>query len=99
MPLEYADFCDIDEDTPRDGTHILAILRRDGSYDMDNIWRPTFEEIREIWYKPYTMFHMFLPWHAGDPFDSHDSVASCEHYGEDVPVKWCPMPACAPKEG
>lgn len=80
------------EAAPKDGTHILAVLLREGIRDMDGVWRPTFREVREIWYRPYVQFGMQLPWHAGDPFDSHDGMAP-DHFGEDVPEKWAPMPA------
>lgn len=80
------------ETAPRDGTHILAVLCRDACFDMDDIRRAAFSEVREIWYKPYDQFGMFLPWHAGDPFDSHDGMAP-EHFGEAVPIYWRAIPA------
>ena len=77
---------------PVDGTHILAVLYRNECYDMDDIKRRSFHEIREIWYRPYTQFGMFLPWHAGDPIDSHEGMAP-DHMGEAVPIGWLPMDA------
>ena len=77
---------------PKDGTHILAVLHREACEDMDGIRREPFSEIREIFFQPYTQLDMFLPWHAGDPFDSHEGLAP-EHMGEAVPVAWLPVPA------
>ncbi|NKC03326.1 hypothetical protein HED55_08195 [Ochrobactrum haematophilum] len=79
------------ETAPKDGTHILAILYRDACSDMDDIHRASFSEVREIWYKPYHQFGKHLPWHAGDPFDAHDGMAS-DHFGEAVPIHWRPLP-------
>lgn len=80
---------------PLDGTHILAVLYRGESEDMDGYHVRPFWEIREIWYQPYTQLGMFLPWHAGDPFDSHEGMAP-EHMGEAVPVGWLPLTALPP---
>lgn len=76
---------------PKDGTHILAVLYRESINDMGDIRLPAFGEVREIWYRPYQVLGMNLPWHAGDPFDSHDGTAP-DHMGEDVPVLWMPVP-------
>jgi hypothetical protein len=78
---------------PKDGTHILAKLHREAAVDMDDIRRPAFTEIREIWYRPYMapVFGHDMPWHAGDPFDSHDGMAP-DHFGADVPIAWMPLP-------
>ena len=78
------------ETAPKDGTHILAILVREGVHDIDDIWRAEFREVREIWYRPYEQFGMFMPWHAGDPFDAHDGVAP-ENMGEGIPKFWMPL--------
>ncbi len=79
------------DSAPKDGTHILAVLTREGIHDMDDVWRPAFSEIREIWYRPYVQFGMQLPWHAGDPFDGYDGMGN-EHMGEAVPTRWMPIP-------
>lgn len=76
---------------PRDGTHILAVLHRAAGEDMDRVMLKAFSEVREIWYKPYVVFGIQVPWHAGDPFDSQDGMAP-DHMGEDVPVLWMPKP-------
>lgn len=78
---------------PKDGTHILAKLHREAIEDMDGIRRKDFAEIREIWYRPYPcpIFGHDMPWHAGDPFDSHDGMAP-DHMGENVPIAWMPVP-------
>lgn len=76
---------------PRDGAHILAVLVRESCEDMDGIRRRAFSEVREIFYRPYVNFGMSLPWHAGDPIDSHDGFAP-EHMGEGIPVLWRPVP-------
>jgi len=78
------------DSAPRDGTHILARLYRDACEDMDGVHRRSFAEMREVWYRPYTMLGMHLPWHSGDPFDSHDGMAP-DHMGEDVPTHWKPL--------
>jgi hypothetical protein len=80
---------------PKDGTHILALIHREGIHDMDDNWMPAFTEVRELWYAPYGAIGMNLPWHAGDPFDSHDGMADC-HFGESVPIGWLPMTALPP---
>jgi len=85
---------------PQDGTRILAVLYREACEDMDGIRRKAFAEVREIFYQPYTQLGMFLPWHAGDPFDSHEGMAP-DHFGEAVPIAWLPrtvLPA-APTAG
>lgn len=93
------------ETAPKDGTRILAILHRETCKDMDGIRREAFSEVREIWWHPYQQFGMSLPWHAGDPFDSHDSRIGDCHMGEAVPVLWLPRghlptpPASALKGG
>lgn len=79
------------ETAPRDGTHILAILYREACEDMDGIHRKAFAEVREIFYRPYSQWGMDLPWHAGDPFDSHDGMAP-DHFGEAIPTHWQPLP-------
>lgn len=79
------------ETAPKDGTHILAVIHREAIADIDGVRRKAFSELREIWWKDYMQFGMFLPWHAGDPFDSHDGMAP-EHMGCDVPVLWMPKP-------
>lgn len=76
---------------PKDGTHILAILYREATEDMDGLRRGSFSEVREIWFRPYRQFGMQLPWHAGDPFDAHDGMAP-DHFGEDVPTHWQSLP-------
>lgn len=80
------------ETAPKDGTRILAILHREACEDMDGVHWPAFSEIREIWWRPHVQFGMQLPWHAGDPFDSHDGLCDC-HFGEAVPTHWMPLPS------
>lgn len=80
---------------PLDGTKIIAILYRETCEDMDGVKRAAFSEIREIWFRPYTQFGMFLPWHAGDPFDSHEGMAP-DHFGEAVPIAWLPRAILPP---
>jgi hypothetical protein len=75
---------------PRDGTHILAFLYREGDDD-----HRAFGEWREIWWRPYKSLGMFMPWHAGNPADSHSGPAP-EHFGEGVPVAWLPKPPTPP---
>ncbi len=77
---------------PRDGTHILAYLYR----EPDDFAYPGFGEWREIWWKPYTSLGMYLPWHAGDPEDSHTPGEAPEHFGEAVPIAWLPKPETPP---
>lgn len=89
---------DKEHPAPRDGTHILAVLHRAAINDMDGVRRPAFSEVREIWYLPFTTLGMHLPWHAGDPFDSHDGMAP-DHFGEDVPTYWRPLLAPPPDTG
>lgn len=79
------------ETAPRDGTRILASLYREASVDMDGFKMKAFREVREIWYQPYQIMGMQMPWHAGDPYDSHDGMAP-EHMGEAVPTHWQPLP-------
>lgn len=79
------------DSAPKDGTHILAILHREKTEDMDGHRWPAFNEVREIWYRPYVNFGMQMPWHAGDPFDSHEGLADC-HMGEGIPNHWMPLP-------
>src|SRR5689334_7329984 len=67
---------------PRDGTPILAYLYS----EPDDCGYKGFGEWREIWWKPYTSIGMFLPWHAGDPYDSHTSSEAPEHFGERLPI-------------
>lgn len=74
---------------PRDGTHFLAYLYRAPD---DDDYRG-FGEWREIFYKAYRSPFGHLPWHAGDPYDSHDQAGACEHFGEAVPIAWLPLPA------
>lgn len=73
---------------PRDGTHILAYLHS----DPDDCGYRGFGEWREIWWKPYENFGCFMPWHAGDPFDSHSGNEAPEHFGEAIPIAWMPLP-------
>jgi len=77
------------ESAPKDGTRILAVLHREGCCDMDDVWWPTFREVRTIWYKPYRQLGMDLPWHAGDSFDGEDGFGET-HMGENVPTYWMP---------
>jgi hypothetical protein len=77
---------------PRDGTHILAVLYRSTSDDIDGRHWPAFSEMREIWFKPYRQLGMDLPWHAGDPFEEPSELGS-EHMGDGVPIAWQPLPA------
>lgn len=81
---------------PKDGTRILAKLHREAIADMDGIRRKAFTEIREIWYREWRdpIFGGNMPWHAGDPFDSHDGMAP-DHMGEGVPIAWMPLPGSA----
>ena len=79
------------ETAPKDGTHILAILHRDKAEDIDGARWPAFREVREIWYRPYMNLGMWLPWHAGDPFDSYEGLADC-HMGDGIPTHWMPLP-------
>lgn len=79
------------ETAPKDGTRILASLYREASVDMDGFKMKAFREVREIWYQPYQIMGMQMPWHAGDPYDSHDGMAP-EHMGEAVPTHWQPLP-------
>lgn len=73
---------------PRDGTKFLAYLYRER--DDENA---SFGEWREIFYRPYeAMKGWHTPWHAGDPFDSHSGGPAPEHFGEDVPIAWLPLP-------
>lgn len=76
------------ETAPRDGTRILAYLYS----DPDDDGYKGFGEWREIWWKPYTSLGMAMPWHAGDPHDSHTHGEAPEHFGEGVPVAWMPIP-------
>jgi hypothetical protein len=76
------------ETAPRDGTRILAYLYS----DPDDDGYRGFGEWREIWWKPYTSLGMAMPWHAGDPHDSHTHGEAPEHFGEGVPVAWMPIP-------
>lgn len=73
---------------PKDGTHILAYLWS----APDDCGYRGFGEWREIWWKPYTGLGMFMPWHAGDLFDSHTAGEAPEHFGEGVPIGWLPLP-------
>lgn len=84
---------------PRDGTHILALLRREACEDMDREGWPAFSEVREIWFHPFRcpIFDEEMPWHAGDPFGDRDGLSDT-HYGEDVPVAWMSLPP-PPAEG
>lgn len=77
---------------PRDGTHILAVLYRSASDDIEGRRWPAFSEMREIWFKPYRQIGMDLPWHAGDPFEEPSELGS-EHMGDGVPIAWQPLPA------
>lgn len=92
------------DSAPKDGTRILALTFREACCDMDDVRRPAFAEVKEVFYKPYVQFGMSLPWHSGDPFDSHEGMAP-EHMGEAVPIGWLPRdllptpPASAPKGG
>lgn len=86
---------------PKDGTRILALIFREACHDMDDVRRPAFAEVKEVFYKPYVQFGMNLPWHSGDPFDSHEGMAP-EHMGEAVPIGWLPrntLPAAPVKGG
>lgn len=73
---------------PRDGTHILAYLYS----EPDDCGYRGFGEWREIWWKPYQSLGMDMPWHAGDPADSHTRGEAPEHFGEGVPVVWLQIP-------
>ncbi|NOV15904.1 hypothetical protein E5S70_07365 [Ensifer adhaerens] len=77
---------------PRDGTHILALLYREATSDMDDRRWPAFSEMREIWFKPYLAFGMQLSWHAGDPFEEPSGIGS-EHMGDAVPIAWQVLPS------
>lgn len=81
------------ETAPRDGTHILAVLSREASEDMDGAWWPAHHELREIWYRPYRQLGMDLPWHAGDPFDLPSREHGSDHFGDAVPTAWRPLPS------
>jgi hypothetical protein len=76
------------DSAPKDGTHILAYLYT----APDDCGYRGFGEWREIWWKPYDSLGMFMPWHAGDPFDSHTRGEAPEHFGEGVPIAWTPLP-------
>lgn len=77
------------ETAPRDGTHILAYLY----HGPDDCGYPGFGEWREIWWKPFkAVMDMQLPWHAGDPAESHTHGEAPEHFGEGVPIAWVPLP-------
>lgn len=77
------------ESAPRDGTHILAFLYQ---APVDESYRG-FGEWREIFWEPYRGPLGQMPWHAGDPFDSHSGREAPEHFGEAVPIAWLPLPA------
>ena len=80
---------------PRNGTRILAYLYS----EPDDCGYRGFGEWREIYWKPYRSLGMFLPWHAGDPWDSHDQIEAPDHFGEAVPIAWlpCPTPPVLPE--
>lgn len=73
---------------PRDGTHVLAYLYT----APDDCGYRGFGEWREIWWNPYRSLGMEMPWHAGDPWDSHSQAEPPEHFGDGVPVAWLPLP-------
>lgn len=75
---------------PRDGTHILAFLYQ----APDDYEYRGFGEWREIWFgKAVRFMDAHMPWHAGDPHDSHSGGEAPEHFGEGVPIAWLPLPA------
>jgi hypothetical protein len=77
------------ESAPHDGTHILAYLY--SAPDSENY--KGFGEWREIFWKSYVGFLGHdMPWHAGDPYDSHDGECADTHYGIAVPIAWLPLP-------
>lgn len=77
-------------DAPRDGTRFLAYLY----HAPDDEDYRGFGEWREIFYKPFTdpLFGASMPWHAGDPFDSHEGNEAPDHFGIAVPIAWVPLP-------
>lgn len=76
------------QSAPRDGTHILAYLY----HAPDDEDYRGFGEWREIWWKPYVCMGMHLPWHCGDPADSHDAAGASDHMGEGLPIAWMLLP-------
>ena len=76
------------ETAPRDGSHFLGYLYSapdDGNYRG-------FGEWREIFFREYRGPFGPMPWHAGDPYDSHDGAGADSHFGEALPIAWLPLP-------
>ena len=73
---------------PRDGTHILGVLK----YPSDDCGYPGFTEIREIFYRGFEGPFGPMPWHAGDSYDVHDTFFASEHYGEGLVAGWVTFP-------
>lgn len=78
------------ETAPRDGTRILAYLYS----PPDDCGVPGFGEWREVYYRPYKspILGWSMPWHAGNPDDSHSGEEPPDHFGEGVPIAWMPLP-------